>query len=621
VVAAEAAVSRAGDTAIDMAYFTARDSEPATYCRRVVEAADVYVGIIGFLYGTTVRDDPEWSFTELEFNVATELGLPRLVFLLDEAAALPLPASQIIDLEHGDRQAAFRRRLREEADTTVAEVASPDELETRLYQGLMELGHAVGTAAEEPEAPGRPRVDDEHLDRAARALAEAALRQWRDEAAVRGLSRPQPLRVSWSATLRPAAHPAAVLDDRTLWGYTARMRLRGEMGGIVSDFRRLRRRQMLVLGEPGAGKSMLAILLSLGLLDQRGADDPVPVLLSMSSWQPRLEHLQSWMAGRIAEDYPFLSRATALGLVSRRCLLPVLDGLDELPAEMHAAAIDELDRAIAGGAPFVATCRSSEYQLAVEQSGRILSTAVVIELDPVAIDDAAAFLVAAGPSAEARWQPVLVRLRAHPDLPLAWTLTSPLMVSLARTVYTEPVRDPAELLDQVRFEDQAAVERHLLNAYVPAAYLHPPATPLIRPASVDSLYEPEQARLWLGFLAHHLERLGTRDLAWWDLVLAVPRSARGLLAAVLMGLPFALAGALAGSLTHQAAGELASGLADGLAFGLAGGIAHGLCPRAGPFRVELRLRGAVRPFVRLFPVGLATGLGLGSPIEWRHWSQ
>jgi tetratricopeptide (TPR) repeat protein len=147
VAAAEAAINRAGDAVTDMAYFTARDSKAADYCRQMVATADVYVGIIGFRYGSRVRDQQRLSHTELEYEVATERGLPRLVFLLDEEAELPLPANQIIDVKHGARQAAFRRRLRE-AGTTVASVASPAELETRLYQGLVELVSAG--AGDEP---------------------------------------------------------------------------------------------------------------------------------------------------------------------------------------------------------------------------------------------------------------------------------------------------------------------------------------------------------------------------------------------------------------------------------------------------------------------------------------
>ena len=139
VAAAAAAVTRAGDAVADMAYFTAREDQPSAYCREAVRGCGVYVGLIGLRYGSPVRDQPEVSYTELEFDTATEAGLPRLVFLLDEDAELRIPPARVFDQEadRRERQRAFRDRLRE-AGVTVATVASPDQLELLLYQALLE---------------------------------------------------------------------------------------------------------------------------------------------------------------------------------------------------------------------------------------------------------------------------------------------------------------------------------------------------------------------------------------------------------------------------------------------------------------------------------------------------
>jgi hypothetical protein len=139
VAAAEQAVNRAGEAVVDMAYFAAREDQPAAYCRQQVQQANVYVGIIGFRYGSPVRDEPELSYSELEFATATEVRLPRLVFLLDEDAVLPLPRGYLSDPQYEERQTAFRARVQDAAGVIVQRVDSPDRLGTRLYEALIEL--------------------------------------------------------------------------------------------------------------------------------------------------------------------------------------------------------------------------------------------------------------------------------------------------------------------------------------------------------------------------------------------------------------------------------------------------------------------------------------------------
>jgi multiple sugar transport system substrate-binding protein len=182
VAAARSAANRAGHVPADMDYFTARNQDPADYCMARVAGADVYVAIVGLRYGEPVRSRPDLSYTELEFDTATACGLPRLVFLVRADAAALASVSQ--SPEHRARQEAFRRRLQASGVMT-ARVATPAELEIRLYQALVELrageraGHAAATRSEVAARPGtspRPKL--------------AFVRRWRPaEPAPRGLLR------------------------------------------------------------------------------------------------------------------------------------------------------------------------------------------------------------------------------------------------------------------------------------------------------------------------------------------------------------------------------------------------------------------------------------------------
>jgi tetratricopeptide (TPR) repeat protein len=139
VAAVEAAVTRAGDVVVDMAYFTAADQRPTAVDQHRLAAADVYVLVAGFRYGSPVRERPKVSYTELEFETAGQLGLPRLVFLLSDQVRGP--AGLFLDPQFGARQAGFRQRLRD-SGVTLTEVLSPDHLEMLVFDALQRLPRA-----------------------------------------------------------------------------------------------------------------------------------------------------------------------------------------------------------------------------------------------------------------------------------------------------------------------------------------------------------------------------------------------------------------------------------------------------------------------------------------------
>jgi hypothetical protein len=132
VQAALDAVGRARMVPVDMRYFAARDGSPADYCRQRVQECEIFVTLVGFRYGALVPGET-FSYTELEFQAATDAGLSRLVFLLEETACLPGMADADRRLAEG-----FREQLRH-AGLVVRSFSSAEGLELEVFHALSEL--------------------------------------------------------------------------------------------------------------------------------------------------------------------------------------------------------------------------------------------------------------------------------------------------------------------------------------------------------------------------------------------------------------------------------------------------------------------------------------------------
>ncbi|GGY87591.1 NACHT domain-containing protein [Streptomyces poonensis] len=358
-----------------------------------------------------------------------------------------------------------------------------------------------------PEPPTSPAPDEQ--------LREDLLTRYLSEESDRRLQDPRPLRVRWTNTARPVAdHAEVVRRDSSA---AEDLDLSGSLTDAADDaahvFARIPSQRLVVLGGPGAGKTVFAVRLARRLLEQWQPGHAVPVLAPLHTWNPRAYAYREWLAELLSRDHPYLrARADRTSTLAQRMtdtrrVMPVLDGLDELAPSLRTAAIAQLNRSLADNEPLVVTSRADEYEAAL--AGRPLTGAAVIELQHLSVSETCAYLrLAVRPGRDGIWRDVVTRLAEEPHGRLASALSTPLMVSLARTAYGETGADPAELLDERRFATREQIEQHLLDAFLPTAY-GPDPPPAVLPR--------------LRFLARHLTALHTQELAWWELYRAVPR--------------------------------------------------------------------------------------------------
>ncbi len=373
----------------------------------------------------------------------------------------------------------------------------------------------------------------------AEGLAGRLRSQWADEAKVRGLNDPYPLAVTWTAADPRLAGDLDALKTLATrgagWSKEAHKNwakgpedLAGGGDKKLADvLAAVPTGRLVVLGEPGSGKTMLMVGLVLDLLrtSRRRKGEPIPVLAPLASWNPDRQDLHTWLGATLMTAYPDLAAAPPPGsagnsrfeaLVEAGLILPVLDGLDEVPESVRPVAITRINRELKPGEQLVITCRTGEYQAALsprDGQGAALRAAAV-QLSALQYDEVVRYLrMDAGPVAEGRWD-FLGSLGT--ESPARQALATPLMAGLARAIYNPrpgelagPLPNPEELCEP-NMTDRTAVESRLLDAFIPAAYRDKPA-------------RREKAQKRLVFLARHLEcTTGGTDLAWWQLSWTVP---------------------------------------------------------------------------------------------------
>jgi hypothetical protein len=106
---------------------------------------------------------------------------------------------------------------------------------------------------------------------------------------------------------------------------------------------------LLILGEPGSGKTTALLDLARTLLDRAEKDirERVPMVLNLSSWK-RNQPLADWMSGELSVKYR-VPRKIARFWLDQKYLLPLLDGLDEVETLMQPDCVAAINTFIEEG--------------------------------------------------------------------------------------------------------------------------------------------------------------------------------------------------------------------------------------------------------------------------------
>lgn len=242
--------------------------------------------------------------------------------------------------------------------------------------------------------------------------------------------------------------------------------------------------KLLILGEPGGGKTTMLLELARELLNQADYDDahPIPVVFNLSSWAEKQLPLEEWLVHELSDKYQVPKKVSSKWVENDELLL-LLDGLDEVQAKARDACVKAINafRTEHGFVDMVVCSRIHDYEDLSDQL--LLNGAIVIQ--PLTNEQIQMYLQQFGP---------MSGMASHliaSDSELAELARSPLMLNIIvqayRDVSTETLPEAQTVEDRRQQVFKLYVDNVLKNRHFKD-------------------YTPEQSRHFLSQIADVMQR-------------------------------------------------------------------------------------------------------------------
>ncbi|MEM6599226.1 MAG: NACHT domain-containing protein, partial [Cyanobacteria bacterium P01_C01_bin.69] len=240
-------------------------------------------------------------------------------------------------------------------------------------------------------------------------------------------------------------------------------------------------RTLLILGEPGSGKTTTLLRLVKTLIHRIDNDlgQPIPVILNLSSWTKE-NSLAEWLVQNLYISYQ-VSKDLGEAWIEEEQLILCLDGLDEVAIQHRNECLCELNQFLQnhGRTEVIVCSRIRDY----EEMNERLRVRCAVYIRPLTRAQVDQFLAQAGEQLDA------LKNVLHEDEELQNLATSPLLLSIMSLAYRNSAAE-----DILQGVVQVNYRKHLFAQYVDRMFQR---------HGNSQLYQRQQAQRWLIWLAKY----------------------------------------------------------------------------------------------------------------------